>query len=293
MSTNKESLLARMAIDAPAATEGEFLFMPAGQHEIRVSNRRRAVTVLVEAATADALNEQLDAVKARTGNRPYLDFNHQDGEASFWPRRFIWREGQGVFVQGEFSDAGKAAIEGKRFRSFSPTFHLDDESGEPARVIANPYASLNFGGLVNAPAFHKIAPFFAKDSGIVETQNARAGEQRKYGMGKSETTMTETEELVALKVKDRTRREKDADKAILAAIERGSIKPLDEAVKSQVAQPPYRGRIKRGPARGHARQLAAFAEQFDRTGHGQGVASTCRKCRYGQGIRAERAARIC
>jgi 23S rRNA (uracil1939-C5)-methyltransferase/tRNA (uracil-5-)-methyltransferase len=62
-------------------------------------------------------------------DRPFFDFNHEDREASAWPTEFYWAgddpQSGGVRARLEWSDAGKRAVDGRTFRRFSPTFHLD------------------------------------------------------------------------------------------------------------------------------------------------------------------------
>jgi hypothetical protein len=61
-------------------------------------------------------------------DRPFFDFNHEDREASAWPTEFYWAgddpQTGGVRARLEWSDAGKRAVEGRTFRRFSPTFHV-------------------------------------------------------------------------------------------------------------------------------------------------------------------------
>lgn len=65
--------------------------MPAGLQTITPSQGGRGVTVevRVDRAAAAALEAQRAALEARR-KRPYFDFNHEDGEASFWPTEFYW-----------------------------------------------------------------------------------------------------------------------------------------------------------------------------------------------------------
>ena len=163
--------------------------MPAGLQTITPSQGGRSVTVQVrvDRAAAEALEAQRAALEAR-GKRPYFDFNHEDGEASFWPTEFFWREAvgrvslragetgedtrptaPGIYARGEWSDLGQQAIAGKRYRQFSPVFYVDDVRAHPARIVCREDAKPNMGGLVNDPAFHTILPFWAKDAGASGT----------------------------------------------------------------------------------------------------------------------------
>jgi hypothetical protein len=161
-----EALQAAFAIDdlladlkAPPV---EFMWMPAGVHQINASKNGKPFRARVEVVrqTADVLNATLAAFANTTKLRPYFDFNHDDKEASAWPVAFHWREqpAPGVYVQVEWSAAGAAAIAGREYRAFSPAFYLD--KGKPARVTGSP---VNMGGLVNNPAFKEITPIWAKE----------------------------------------------------------------------------------------------------------------------------------
>ena len=141
-------------------------YMPPGRHRIRASQGGKPVSVevAVSAATAAVLQTFLAAkmTAAAEGreDRPFFDFNHEDREASAWPTEFYWAgddpQTGGVRARIEWSDAGKRAVEGRTFRRFSPTFHLD-ASGHVTG------SEINMGGLVNRAAFKRIAPLFASE----------------------------------------------------------------------------------------------------------------------------------
>ena len=163
-----QELSARLTIDAPATAAGEFMFMPAGVHQVNLTlNGSVPVTVQVgvDASGASALNQQLAALSAK-GNRPFFDFNHNDDDASFWPSGFSWKDtpAPGIYAEGEWSRDGKDAIEGKAYRSFSAVFHVDNIHAKPAKLVSQPRARLNMGGLVNDPAFKAISPLWAKNA---------------------------------------------------------------------------------------------------------------------------------
>jgi hypothetical protein len=139
--------------------------MPPGRHRIHASRNGEPVSleITVDATTAATLNGWLQAqlAKAADGSedRPFFDFNHEDREAAAWPTAFTWAGDDpvtgGVRAKVEWSGAGKAAIEQKTFRRFSPTF-IPDTRG---RVIGS---ETNMGGLVNRAAFKSIQPLFAR-----------------------------------------------------------------------------------------------------------------------------------
>lgn len=172
-----EPIQARLTVAAPEAAHGEFMFMPAGLNVIHATKgspgtRGREVTarVLVQRGDEAALQSQLEALNAASAHKVYFDFNHEDRDASFWPRRFSWKDAPqpGIYVAGEWSDAGRAAISGRVYRAFSPVFHVDDERKDPCRIICQPRARLNMGGLVNDPAFRNNLPLWAKHAGATQ-----------------------------------------------------------------------------------------------------------------------------
>jgi len=147
-------------------------YMPAGQHLISPSQGGKPVSVLVviNEDSAARIEAQRAALEAQ-GGKPFFSVQHCTQIAAFWPTKFFWdtRPGAdgkmvtGVWAQGEWSAAGREAVEGKNFRSFSPTFFVDKISTDPenpAHVQFNPNAKLNMGALENDPAFEKMPPLW-------------------------------------------------------------------------------------------------------------------------------------
>jgi len=148
------------------------LYFPAGVHTITPSQGGRPVTVTVkiDQASAQAVERQRQLVAA-SGNKPFFSIQHNTQVAAFWPSKFSWdtrRDANGelvsgVWADGEWSASGREAVEGKDFRSFSPVFFVDgvrNDTDNPAKVVCNPDAKLNFGALENDPAFQKICPLW-------------------------------------------------------------------------------------------------------------------------------------
>lgn len=251
-----EPLQARLFLSAAADTSGKFQYMPGGRHEITCTQKGKPVTVVVEvnAKTADTLNAQLASVSRRLApQKPYCDFNHDKDKASFWPQSFAWENG-GVVVSGEFSASGKAAIEGKDYRGFSPTFFVDDTRANPAQVICNESAGLNFGGLVNEPAFRAIEPLFAKSeeksaAGISAAVSTATQQKDKHMTetaspavaAKAATDDTALNARIAtleadknrLEAADKARREKDAKAAVSAAVKDGRIPAQNTEIQAK------------------------------------------------------------
>lgn len=143
-------------------------FKPAGGKA-----KSEPMTLVIDEQTALALEaartEYQASADAGQGDAPFFDFNHDDKEASAWPKRIFWAGDDpllgGVRAEVEWSSAGEEAVTGKLFRRFSPAFYADQKSG---RVTGIP---INMGGLVNRAAFTAIQPLFAKDG---ESENPQS-----------------------------------------------------------------------------------------------------------------------
>lgn len=196
--TEEQPLECRAAFDL--TDSGEMMYMPGGIHRVSVSQGDKAVTVdvLVDAQSAAALDAQLAALTAR-GRKPYFDFGHTNGPASFWPTAFYWSRtpAPGVYVRGEWTETAVASLKAKEWRQFSPVFHVDDTKKNPARIVCREWASPNMGGLVNDPAFHQISPLWARDAGA-----HKPGDQQQTNNNTENSTMT-PEELAALQARNK------------------------------------------------------------------------------------------
>lgn len=142
------------------------MFAPAGQQTIsaRLDGKERVLPVTVDAATADALQRDLQARLAAGGPAPFFDFHHDARDASGYPQAFEWRP-DGVWVRVQWTPAGAAAITaavGQRptIRYFSPRANYDERTGRITGLL--PAAAGNAaGGLVSDPAFQSISPLTA------------------------------------------------------------------------------------------------------------------------------------
>lgn len=195
--TPNDAVICRALFAAPDSALGEFMYMPGGLQRISPSQGGKAVTVevMVDRTGAAALESQRLALQAK-GKRPYFDFNHEDRQASFWPEAFFWRDSPapGIYTRGEWTGSGKAGIEAKDWRQFSPVFFVDDVHAKPAKIICRDDARPNMGGLVNDPAFHSILPFWAKD-----TAGAHSGDNANTTENEMKLT---PEQLAALQAKN-------------------------------------------------------------------------------------------
>jgi hypothetical protein len=164
-------ITARLAVNAPAialpegALPDEIQWMPPGTHEICAQQAGKNVvkTVRVDPAGAERMQRLLDDYlqRANTGaeDRPFIDFNHDDAEAAAHIAGFRWggddpRAG-GIRAKIQWTEPGKAALTGRAYRRFSPTFHIDTDG----HVTGAP---VNMGGLVNRAAFKGIQPIWSR-----------------------------------------------------------------------------------------------------------------------------------
>lgn len=149
-----------------ASLPADIMWMPAGRQEITATSPdgepmklSLEVTPQLAAVVARAFNQMKEEATAGRGPLPYFDLNHEDREASGHPTEFFWAGSDpktgGIRARVMWTEAGAAAIRGRTFRAFSPSFHVDD-AGNFVGV------SPNLGGMVNRPAFKSIQPIWAK-----------------------------------------------------------------------------------------------------------------------------------
>jgi hypothetical protein len=201
MKSENDPIFCRMACPAPVVCGPEMMWMPGGMQTITPvgGGIGQPIHVKVDAAAARIVEQQREAIVA-SGRSPYFDLNHEDGPASFRPEAFYWKESPapGIYARGEWTPTGRAAVEGKEFREFSPVFHVDNKRVKPAQIIdaisAGRTKSSNMGGLVNDAAFTEMTPFFAKES--------REAAGAPSDQPKNNTTMKE-EEIAALQAKNK------------------------------------------------------------------------------------------
>jgi hypothetical protein len=124
-------------------------YMPPGRSTIcpSVDGKPKQITVNVGPGTAAAL--QADLIRLLSENvRPFIDFNHSEGAAAAIPKRFFWKDGEGVMLELDWTGAGKTAVAGRDFSHFSATFTLSKDGDAINLPPSGPV-----GSLVNNPAF--------------------------------------------------------------------------------------------------------------------------------------------
>jgi len=145
----------------PASIE----WMPAGSSTINVGRANGEVielSVVTDEALAADLDEELQALIAAAAegkaSRPYIDFDHDGGKAAAIPTKFFWEDG--IRLALDWTPAGLAAIEGREYSYFSPTWHQDETADRPDSLPSHGA----IGALVNTPAFQTIERIAASHS---------------------------------------------------------------------------------------------------------------------------------
>lgn len=154
------------AVESGAALPEDIQWMPPGTQTgtfLDMSGKPATRTVHVHAGTAQRLAGVLQELRSRAASRqedlPYIDFNHADAEAAAHVLEIFWGGDDpvkgGVRAKVRWTGPGRAALEGRAYRRFSPSFQRD-EAGE---VVGMP---INMGGLVNRAAFKTIEPIWSR-----------------------------------------------------------------------------------------------------------------------------------
>lgn len=175
-----------------AGEDCEFMYLPAGVSTVRAGFRGEGIELTVEVdpqETAPVIKASMDSMQsAAPKQRPFGCIEHDEREASVWPKDFIAKE-DGVYCKAEPSTLGERNVNGKIHRSWSPSFVTDADyarakltypngKGEgkglyvfPAGIrgsATNPahVVGIHFviGTLTNKPAFRNIAPVKAKQA---------------------------------------------------------------------------------------------------------------------------------
>ncbi len=191
------------------------------------------VTILVDEAAAERVEECRARYQAEfdagTGDAPYIDFLHADGEASAWVNRVYWGGDDpktgGIRLVVSWTDEGRAK-KGKSLKRFSPSFDLSEPDGDGICTVTG--TSANMGGLVNRAAFRAIQSLSASAPAGGGPENT-----------KTETTTMTDEEIKALQDENATLKKqleetqkivsdmqaKAAEDSVEAACAEGKISP--------------------------------------------------------------------
>jgi hypothetical protein len=260
--------------EAPA----RFMWMPAGVHTVSAthdSGKDIILTVEVEPTAIDRVRAFFKKIiDANSRRRPYGDFDHSRNQASIWPDDFEWESGSepGIYVRGEWSEAGLKSVKGKMYRGWSPTFGSDADfdraiendgvlefpegvrgsATNPARITK---VGFDIGTLTNEPAFRKISPVRAKDAAPAIADRTKTGGKPPEGAAMDpNTTAVPTAELELIRAKaakadelektstltqEEAKKDRQAladrilDAAFVRATERSAMAPKDENITAR------------------------------------------------------------
>ncbi len=176
-------LLCFHATEMPASAKPPqwIMYAPGGQHSIsaKLGGKTKTVKVMVDEATAEALQRDLLARRATGGPQPYFDFFHEAREASGYPEEFSWRDnddtvGAGVYCRVTWTPKGAEAVtcgagQKPTVRYFSPRAHYEPKQGRITGLM-DPEHGSEAGGLVPDPAFTAISPLTAGKAVAQATQ---------------------------------------------------------------------------------------------------------------------------
>lgn len=268
---DQSPILCRLAGSLPALdiagadqVPTDIQWMPPGKHTITAMKSGKPVTlaVLVDAKGSGRMQTVLDdyqaAAAAREGDVPYLDFNHAEAESAGSVAEFSWGGDDpvtgGIRARIDWSGPGRAALAGKAYRRFSPSFFVDAEG----RVKGAP---LVMGGLVNQAAFKTIAPIVSRDGrGSQETSTSTMNEQELAAL--QAAAAAKDAEITVLKAKlvsaesDQAVKAKDAEIASLKA-EIGKLKEQVAVQAKDAAKVMVDAAIKAGKLPPQATELHA------------------------------------
>jgi Mu-like prophage I protein len=136
------------------------MFVPAGtsriQPMINGAPAPEEIELSVDSSVLETLQRDLD--QRWTKNvRPIGDFDHKPGPAAFLPKRFEWRDGEGLFLEVDWTASGEKAVRGKDYSYFSPSFKMAD-----GKIVGLPEKGA-IGALTNSPAFRDIKRIAASE----------------------------------------------------------------------------------------------------------------------------------
>ena len=219
-------------------------YLPPGTHNITATKNGKPaeLTVDVGAETAELLQNSFATITAGDKEQVFIDFNHDDSEASGWITGFYWAgadpEAGGVRAKVEWTKAGEEALQGRNFRKFSPTFTLNSK-GEIEGT------TLNAGGLVNRPAFKDITPIVASDGEYQKTDSnmAEIKEEKIKEEVLNQDDSKKKEEVSAQEKLAEVKKENETLKAKIKALEDDKEKEQEVAAQAAVDKATEDGRI--------------------------------------------------
>jgi hypothetical protein len=146
-------LVTAHSVALSGAVPNEIMYMPQGRTVLTpsINGQAKTISVKVTRATADLLQGDLENL-LKQNVPPIICFDHAEKRVAAIPKRFTWKEGQGVFLEVDWTASGQAAVAGHDYGWLSPTFMMSGD-GEPAGL---PKSGGSIASLTNRPAFQQI-----------------------------------------------------------------------------------------------------------------------------------------
>ena len=137
------------------------MFMPAGNQKIlpliNGTPATEEIELNIDSTVLDQLQRDLEN-RLKKNVRPTGEFDHKPGPASFIPKRFEWRDGEGLFLEVDWTASGQKAVRGRDYSYFSPSFKMAD-----GKIVGLPEKGA-IGALTNNPAFREIRRIAASEN---------------------------------------------------------------------------------------------------------------------------------
>jgi Mu-like prophage I protein len=154
---------------ATGAAPRSIVYIPEGSHQITatVNGKPGTVTVNVPPSRGAEIAAKLQAalmLRMDDNVIPIIGFDHKPGASAARPQTLRYEPGKGIMLDVDWTGSGRAAIEGKDYAYFSPTFYRA-EDGTPESLPAKG----EIGSLVNNPAFRNIQRIAASDASFLDS----------------------------------------------------------------------------------------------------------------------------
>ena len=97
---NPTLIKSELLVDLHGELPSEIMYFPAGASTLNpsVNGEAKQINVNVSAETAALLQAELETLN-KENVRPFIDFDHHGGPAAAIPKRFKWKEGEGVMLE--------------------------------------------------------------------------------------------------------------------------------------------------------------------------------------------------
>ena len=220
-----ETIHAAFGSELNATESGSFsiVYLPEGQHQIEATVNGKPAKRDVTVDERVLASFQADLEKRLSDNvRPFAGFDHKTGPASMIPVSFTYEQGVGLILNGELTQAGKTAIEGRNYSYWSPSYLMRD--GVPIGLPANG----EIGSFVNDPAFRSIERIAAS-----HTETTMEITETLAELGLAEAGQTAEEAVSAAKAALATLRESASTVESITAARSAEIEEVN-AAKAEV-----------------------------------------------------------